>query len=70
MLEGFIELISGGDAEKRKQIENRHKERVAMGRIGNPEEAAEAALWLCSDAASYMTGNSLIVDGGMTAPFR
>ncbi len=70
MLDGFIELVSGGDAEKRAQIENRYKERITMGRIGNPEEAAEAALWLCSDAASYMTGNSLIVDGGLTAPFR
>lgn len=70
MLDGIIELVSGGDPEKRAQIENRYKERVPMGRIGNPEEAAEAALWLCSDAASYMTGNSLIVDGGLTAPFR
>lgn len=70
MLEGFIEFVSGGDAEKREQIENRYKNFIPLGRIGNPEEAAEAALWLCSDAASYMTGNSLIVDGGLTAPFR
>jgi NAD(P)-dependent dehydrogenase (short-subunit alcohol dehydrogenase family) len=43
---------------------------VALGRIGRPEEAAEAALWLCSDAASYITGHSMIVDGGLTAPVR
>jgi len=43
---------------------------VPLGRIGAPEEAAQAVLWLCSDAASYMTGNSLIVDGGLTAPYR
>ncbi len=41
--------------------------RIPLGRIGNPEEAAEAALWLCSDASSYVTGNALIVDGGMTS---
>ena len=29
-----------------------------------PEQAAEAVLWLCSDAASYVVGHSLIVDGG------
>lgn len=43
---------------------------VPLGRIGRPEEAAEAVLWLCSKAASYVTGHSLIVDGGVTAPFR
>lgn len=41
-----------------------------IGRIGQPEEAAEAVLWLCSEAASYLTGHSMIVDGGVTAPYR
>jgi NAD(P)-dependent dehydrogenase (short-subunit alcohol dehydrogenase family) len=41
-----------------------------MRRIGSPEEAAAAAVWLCSDAASYVTGLSMIVDGGMTAGMR
>jgi NAD(P)-dependent dehydrogenase (short-subunit alcohol dehydrogenase family) len=43
---------------------------VPLGRIGQPEEAAEAVLWLCSEAASYVTGHSMIVDGGVTAPYR
>jgi NAD(P)-dependent dehydrogenase (short-subunit alcohol dehydrogenase family) len=38
--------------------------RWAMGRMGRPEEAASAAVWLCSDAASFVNGLSLIVDGG------
>jgi NAD(P)-dependent dehydrogenase (short-subunit alcohol dehydrogenase family) len=38
-----------------------------MNRYGEPEEVAEAALWLCSDAASYITGVSLPIDGGMVA---
>jgi NAD(P)-dependent dehydrogenase (short-subunit alcohol dehydrogenase family) len=41
--------------------------RVPAGRIGRPEEAAQAALWLCSNAASYVTGHSMIVDGGLTS---
>ena len=38
-----------------------------IGRIGRPEEVAEAVLWLCSDRASFVTGHSLLVDGGFTA---
>ena len=37
---------------------------VPMARIGRPEEIADAVLWLCSDAASYVTGQSISVDGG------
>jgi len=38
--------------------------RIPMQRMAEPEEQAEAALWLCSDAASYVTGVALNVDGG------
>jgi NAD(P)-dependent dehydrogenase (short-subunit alcohol dehydrogenase family) len=38
-----------------------------LGRMGEPEELAEAALWLCSDAASFVTGVTLPVDGGALA---
>lgn len=41
--------------------------RVPMGRLGAPEEVASAVLWLASDAASFVTGATLSVDGGMTA---
>jgi NAD(P)-dependent dehydrogenase (short-subunit alcohol dehydrogenase family) len=40
---------------------------VPMGRLSAPEEAAEAALWLCSDASSFVTGTILPVDGGFHA---
>src|SRR5438093_10350438 len=36
-------------------------------RLGTPEEVAEAVIWLCSDAASFVTGHTLTVDGGMVA---
>jgi NAD(P)-dependent dehydrogenase (short-subunit alcohol dehydrogenase family) len=38
-----------------------------IGRIGNPQEVAEAVVWLCSDAASFVTGHAMTVDGGLMA---
>ena len=40
---------------------------IPMRRLGQPQEIAEAALWLCSDAASFVTGHALTLDGGLTA---
>jgi NAD(P)-dependent dehydrogenase (short-subunit alcohol dehydrogenase family) len=40
---------------------------VPMRRYGTPEEIAQSVLWLCSDAASYITGTSLTADGGIVA---
>jgi len=39
-----------------------------LARVGEPEEVADATLWLCSDEASYITGATLPVDGGFLAP--
>ena len=38
---------------------------VPMGRIGEPDEVAEAVVWLCSERASFVTGHTLPIDGGM-----
>ena len=67
MLAQVMVRASGGDPGARTRIEERYVSLVPLGRIGRPEEAAEAAVWLCSEASSYLTGHALIVDGGMTA---
>lgn len=66
----IVNTSSGGDPEARKAVEERYTQFVPLGRIGHPEEAAEVVVWLCSDAASYVTGHSMIVDGGLTAFVR
>lgn len=38
-----------------------------IGRIGRPEEIGDAAVWLCSDDASFVTGESMVIDGGYTS---
>ena len=38
-----------------------------VGRLGRPSEIGEAAVWLCSDHASFVTGHSMVVDGGLVA---
>src|SRR6266404_3351077 len=38
-----------------------------IGRFGTPMEIAEAVVWMCSDRASFMTGQSLVLDGGFLA---
>jgi NAD(P)-dependent dehydrogenase (short-subunit alcohol dehydrogenase family) len=55
--------VTGGNAEAMAQMGAMHP----IGRIGKPEEVADAVIWLCSDKASFVTGHSLLVDGGLTA---
>ncbi|HDX9578712.1 TPA: glucose 1-dehydrogenase [Bacillus pseudomycoides] len=40
---------------------------IPQGRIGDPNDIANSAIWLCSDQASYMTGHVMVIDGGESA---
>lgn len=58
MLDRFV----GGSQEAIAAFGDRHP----IGRVGKPEEIAAAVLWLTSNAASFVTGHTLVVDGGYT----
>jgi NAD(P)-dependent dehydrogenase (short-subunit alcohol dehydrogenase family) len=54
------QMVAAGQGEALETM----KKSVPMGRYGRPEEIADVVLWLSSDAASYVTGQSISVDGG------
>jgi len=59
LVQGIFDRVDGYQEE----VAARHP----LGRLGQPTEIAEAVLWLSSDAASFMTGHNMAVDGGYTA---
>lgn len=59
----MVDRITGKD----KEVEKQFTAMEPIGRMGTPEEVAEAVLWLCSDAASFVTGVAMPVDGGFAS---
>ncbi|NTU79235.1 MAG: SDR family oxidoreductase [Chloroflexales bacterium] len=59
----MIDRFAGGDDRVLEQF----AEGEPVGRLGTPEEVASAVLWLCSDGAAFVTGTTLVVDGGRLA---
>jgi 3-oxoacyl-[acyl-carrier protein] reductase len=60
---GFIETDMTADLST--EIQDAAKQDIPLGRFGSPEDIAAAVQFLCSDGASYITGQVLMVDGGM-----
>lgn len=59
----MVDRVTGQD----KTVEKQYEDMEPVGRMGQPEEVAEAIVWLCSDSASFITGHALAVDGGWIA---
>lgn len=59
----LFEYLTSTNPEEKNNMENS----VPLTRLGLPEDMAEAVVWLCSEQASFITGQSIAVDGGLTA---
>ncbi|VVB94687.1 L-rhamnose 1-dehydrogenase (NADP(+)) [uncultured archaeon] len=59
----MVERLTSGNPEAEAQ----YAAMEPVGRMGTPEEIAESVVWLCSDAASFVTGHPMVVDGGLIA---
>jgi NAD(P)-dependent dehydrogenase (short-subunit alcohol dehydrogenase family) len=58
----MMDRFTGGTSEER----NRVIAQEPIGRMGRPDEIAATVVWLCSDAASFVTGHAMVADGGQT----
>jgi 3-oxoacyl-[acyl-carrier protein] reductase len=66
---GFIYTEAAADAYSRDELESVSGE-IPVGRLGRPEEVASLASWLLSEENTYLTGQNILIDGGLTRTAR
>ncbi|KAF2866502.1 hypothetical protein BDV95DRAFT_611562 [Massariosphaeria phaeospora] len=62
---GYIQTTAN-EGEEMEKLSKQWVNDIPMGRIAKPEEFRGTAVWMCSDASSYLTGSEIVVDGGYT----
>ena len=65
---GFVQtaMVDKQEADYPEKVKE-YQEGLRIGRMGRPEEIAEAVVWLCSDKASFVAGQAMNVDGAALA---
>ena len=63
---GLTGHIAGQSNKQEKQFIRHYEKKVPLKRLGNSEEVANVVTFVASDAASYITGSNILVDGGWT----
>ncbi|MEO1483915.1 MAG: glucose 1-dehydrogenase [Myxococcota bacterium] len=63
---GYIDTKLASAVVQNEELNQRVTSRIPLGRVGQPEEIGGTAVFLVSDASTYMTGHTMVVDGGMT----
>lgn len=63
---GYIETKLSSAIVQNEELNQRATSRIPLGRVGQPDDIGGTAVFLVSDASSYMTGHTMVVDGGMT----
>jgi NAD(P)-dependent dehydrogenase (short-subunit alcohol dehydrogenase family) len=64
---GLIETPPAARLVAGREARSRAEQVHLLGRLGRPEEIAAVAVWLCSDESAFVTGQSIVVDGGLTS---
>jgi NAD(P)-dependent dehydrogenase (short-subunit alcohol dehydrogenase family) len=67
IIPGMISNPDKNGLEENPEVRQLISSKILLRRIGRPEDVVNAALFLASDESSYITGASLVVDGGWTA---
>lgn len=61
----LVERRAAATGKSNEEIEQAWIDQIPLGRLGKPEEIADAVVWLASERASFVTGQTILVDGGM-----